>query len=182
MAKEWFDKEREKWSDGHSKKVWLSLEQDILPFIGDDPIDKISSIRLLEVLKRVEKRGALDVVSRLRQRTDGIFKYALLTERVSQNPATQLQGVLKTRKVSHLKALSKKEFPQFLVDLEKYDGHSIVMLSTLMLIHTFVRTSELRFARWDEFDLEDREWIIPASRIKMDEEQLFRLLRNLWNC
>ena len=60
VAKEWFDKEREKWSDGHSKKVWLSLEQDVLPFIGDDPIDKINSIRLLEVLKRVEKRGTSD--------------------------------------------------------------------------------------------------------------------------
>ena len=69
------------------------------------------SVRLLEVLRKVEARGALDVASRLRQRADGIFKYALLTERVSVNQATQLQGTLKTRKVKHLNApCLKKSF------------------------------------------------------------------------
>ena len=175
VAKEWFDKQSEKWTEGHQKKVWLSIERDLIPFLGDDPIDRISSVRLLEVLKKVEARGALDVASRLRQRADGIFKYALLTERVSVNPATQLQGTLKTRKVKHLNALSKKEFPQFLKDLEKYDGHPLIRLSTLMLIHTFVRTGELRFARWDEFDITSKEWLIPANRMKMSEEHIVPL-------
>jgi len=126
VAKEWFEKESEKWSEGHKKKVWLSIERDLMPYLGDDPIDRISSVRLLEVLKKVESRGALDVASRLRQRANGIFRYALLTERVSVNPATQLQGTLKTRKVKHLNALSKKEFPHFLKDLERYDGHPLI--------------------------------------------------------
>ena len=175
VAKEWFEKEKENWSPVYSKKIWRSLEADILPFIGNDSIDKISSIQLLEVLKRVEKRGALDIASRLRQRAEGIFQYALLTERVPLNPATQLRGVLKTRKVTHMKALNKKDFPQFLLDLERYDGHPIIRLSTLMLIHTFVRTGELRFAKWDEFDTEAKEWIIPASRMKMDGEHIVPL-------
>jgi len=175
VAKEWFEKQSEKWSEGHQKKVWLSIERDLMPFLGDDPIDRISPVRLLEVLKKVEGRGAFDVASRLRQRADGIFKYALLTERVSVNPATQLQGTLKTRKVKHLNALSKKEFPQFLKDLERYDGHPLIRLSTLMLIHTFVRTGELRFAKWDEFDLSAKEWIIPANRMKMKEEHIVPL-------
>lgn len=175
IAKEWFDKQSENWSEGHQNKVWLSIQRDLLPYIGDDPIDRISPVRLLEVLKKVEVRGALDVASRLRQRAEGIFKYALLTERVSVNPATQLQGTLKTRKVKHLNALSKKELPHFLKDLEQYDGHPIIRLSTLMLIHTFVRTGELRLAKWNEFDLEAKEWIVPANRMKMKEEHVVPL-------
>ena len=175
VAQEWFEKEKEAWTDKHAQKVWRSLEQNILPYIGDDPIDKISPIRLLEVLKVVEERGALDVASRLRQRTESIFKYALLTERVQQNPATQLQGTLKVRKVKHLNALSKKELPKFLKDLESYDGHPIIKLSTLILIHTFVRTGELRFAKWPELDFELKEWVIPADRTKMGTEHLVPL-------
>lgn len=175
IAREWFDKQCEQWSPGHANKVWRSLEQDLLPSLGDEPIDNITSIRLLDVLKRVEARGALDVASRLRQRSEQIFKYAVLTERASQNPATQLQGTLKTRKVSHLHALSKKEFPQFLRDLQRYDGHPIIKLSTLMLIHTFVRTGELRFAKWSEFDTDAQEWIIPGDRMKMGEEHIVPL-------
>ena len=175
LAREWFDKEAVNWTDGHQTKVWRSLEQDLLPFIGDDPIDRISSVRLLEVLKRVENRGALDVASRLRQRSDGIFKYAVLTGRLETNPATQLQGVLKTKKVQHLHALSKKEFPKFLSDLDNYDGHPLIRLSTLMLIDTFVRTRELRFAKWEEFDVEAMQWIVPANRMKMGEEHIVPL-------
>jgi integrase len=175
LAREWFDKEAVNWTDGHQIKVWCSLERDLLPFIGDDPIDRISSIRLLDVLKRVEGRGALDVASRLRQRCDGIFQYALLTGRLEHNPATQLQGVLKTKKVQHLHALSKKEFPKFLSDLDNYDGHPLIRLSAFMLIHTFVRTRELRFAKWEEFDIEARQWIVPANRMKMGEEHIVPL-------
>ncbi len=175
LAREWFEKEAINWTEGHQKKVWRTIEQDLLPFLGDDPIDKITPIRLLEVLQRVEARGALDVASRLRQRADGIFRYALLTERVEQNPATQLQGVLKTKKVKHLNALSKKELPQFLRDLERYDGHPLIKLSTKMLIHTFVRTKELRFAKWSEFDVDAKEWVIPAERMKMREEHIVPL-------
>lgn len=175
VAREWFEKEAINWTEGHQRKVWLSIERDLLPFLGDDPVDKITPIRLLEVLKKVETRGALDVASRLRQRADGIFRYALLTERVDQNPATQLKGTLKTRKVQHLHALSKKELPQFLRDLERYDGHPLMVLYTKMLIHTFVRTSELRFATWDEFDLTERQWIIPADRMKMRQEHIVPL-------
>ena len=175
LAREWFEKEAINWTEGHQKKVWRTIEQDLLPFLGDDPIDKITPIRLLEVLQRVEARGALDVASRLRQRADGIFRYALLTERVEQNPATQLQGVLKTKKVKHLNALSKKELPQFLKDLERYDGHPLIKLSTKMLIHTFVRTKELRFAKWSEFDVDAKEWVIPAERMKMREEHIVPL-------
>jgi len=175
VAKEWFEKESENWTEGHQNKVWLSIERDLFPYLGDDPIDKITPVRLLEVLKKVEGRGAFDVASRLRQRADGIFRYALLTERVEQNPATQLKGALKTRKVKHLHALSKKELPQFLNDLEHYDGHPLMVLYTKMLIHTFVRTSELRLATWDEFEFNDRQWIIPAHRMKMKSEHIVPL-------
>lgn len=151
VAKEWFDKEAINWKPIHSDKVWRQIERDLFPILKNQPIEQISPTDLLEVLKKVEARGALDVAARLRQRCEVIFKHAILTERASVNPATQLRGVLKTKKVKHLNALEAKELPEFF---------------TKLVAHTFVRSQELRFTTWDEIDFENRLWTIPAERMK----------------
>ena len=175
IAKEWYEKQSINWKPIHSKKVWRQLEADILPYLRDEPIDQISTTDLLEVLRRIEKRGALDIASRQRQRCEAIFKHAILSDLATHNPATQLVGVLKTKKVTHRTALSSKDLPEFLHKLEQIDTHPIVRLATKMLIHTFVRTGELRHAKWDEIDFEERLWHIPAARMKMGADHIVPL-------
>ena len=142
------------------------MEADLFPILKDQPIDQISPTDLLEVLKKVESRGALDVAARLRQRCEVIFKHAILTERAQVNPATQLVGVLKTKKVKHLNALEAKELPAFFTKLESFDSHAIVKSATKIVAHTFVRSQELRLTTWSEIDFENRLWTIPAERMK----------------
>jgi integrase len=175
VAREWHEKQSVNWKPIHSIKVWRQLEADVLPYLKDEPIDQISTTDLLDVLRRVEKRGALDIASRQRQRCEAIFKHAILSDRATHNPATQLVGVLKTKKVTHRTALSSKDLPEFFHKLETFDTHPIVRLATKMLIHTFVRTGELRNATWDEIDFEERLWHIPAARMKMDADHVVPL-------
>lgn len=175
IAKEWHEKQALKWKPAHAAKVWKQLEADVLRYIGDTPIDKLTTTDLLEVLNRVQDRGALDIASRQRQRCDAIFRHAMLTERATQNPATPLVGVLKTKKVEHRKALDKKDLPEFFRRLEAAETHEVVRLATKVLIHTFVRTGELRGAKWSEFDFEERIWHIPAERMKMNNDHLVPL-------
>jgi integrase len=175
IAREWHEKQAVNWKPIHAQKVWKQLEADVLPYLKDEPVDKISPTDLLEVLKRIEKRGALDIAARQRQRCDAIFKHAILTERATLNPATQLTGVLKTKKVEHRKALDRKELPEFFRQLELAQAHDVVRLATKVLIHTFVRTGELRGAKWSEFDFDERIWQIPAYRMKMGIEHLVPL-------
>jgi len=175
IAQEWHEKQSINWKPIHAKKVWRQLEADILPYLKDEPIEQITTTDLLEVLKRVEKRGALDIASRQRQRCEAIFKYAILSDRTTHNPATQLVGVLKTKKVTHRKALASRDLPEFFNKLEHFDTHPVVRLATKMLIHTFVRSGELRHAKWDEIDFEERFWHIPANRMKMNADHIVPL-------
>jgi len=175
LAREWHEKQSVNWQSNHAQKVWHQLSVDILPFIGNNPISEISASQLLNTLKKVEQRGAYDIASRLRQRCEGIFKHAILSERATNNPATQLIGVLKTKKVKHRNALDSKELPSFLAKLEAINSHEVVKLATKILIHTFVRTGELRFATWDELDLENKIWLIPGHRMKMDCDHIVPL-------
>jgi integrase len=144
-----------------------SLEADVFPALGDIAIKEITPPTVLEVIRAVESRGALDVASRILQRTSAVFRYAIQTGRATYNPAADMKGVLKTRKVEHRSAISRADLPDFLKKLDSYSGDPVTKLGLTLIVLTFVRTGELRGARWEEFDVDQGEWRIPAERMKM---------------
>ncbi|MEJ0010614.1 MAG: site-specific integrase [Alphaproteobacteria bacterium] len=85
----------------------------------------------------------------------------------SVTPAADLRGALKTAPKTHFAHLSHNELPEFIEKLESYDGSLQTRLAIKLLLLTFVRTGELRGARWAEIDLARKEWRIPAERMKM---------------
>ena len=86
-----------------------------------------------------------------------------------------MKGVLKTRKIEHRATISQDELPEFLKKLDSYSGDRITKLALRLIILTFVRTGELRGARWEEFDVDQREWRIPAERMKMKSPHIVPL-------
>lgn len=177
IALEWYEQQKGKWISSHAARVLKSLENDIFPYLGDRPIKEVTAPIVLDAIRRVERRGALDAASRVLQRISSVFRYAVQTGRVEHNPADNLKGTLKTRKVEHRKALSRSELPNFLTKLEAYDGELLTRLGLQLIVLTFVRSRELRGAYWNEFDLESAQWRIPSTRMKMSADHLVPLSR-----
>jgi len=177
VAKEWWNKQAGRWSPNHALRVWGSLEADVLKYLGHRPVSEITTDEVLAVVRRIEKRQALDVAGRVLQRCGSIFRYAIQTRRATHNPTTDCAGALETRKRQHRLALKKSELPTFLRALKLYDGHPITRLALTLLTITFVRPGELRSASWDEFDFDNKIWRIPAERMKMGTEHLVPLSR-----
>ena len=175
IAREWIGQQSERWTADHSARVLLSLEQDAFPTLGSRPVNDIDTPELLEVLRAIERRGALETAARVMQRCGAVFRYAIRTHRAKHNPAGDLRGVLKTRKVEHRAALSRAELPELLRKIEAYDGRLLTRLALRFTALTFVRPGELRGAVWDEFDIEAAEWRIPAERMKMKAPHLVPL-------
>ena len=177
VAQEWWQKQVGRWSLDHGTKVWRSLESDVLPYLGHRPISEITTDEVLAAVRRVEKRQAFDLAGRILQRCSSVFRYAIQTKRTSNNPTADCAGALETRKRQHRLALKKSELPAFLKELKNYGGHPVTRLALTLLTITFVRSGELRFATWDEFDLNNKMWRIPAERMKMGTEHLVPLCR-----
>ncbi len=175
VAREWITKMANQWSEDHTHRVLTSLEKDIFPSLGRKPINDITPPVLLMALRKIESRGALEVAQRVMQQCSSVFTYGIATGVCERNPAGDLSGALMTPKQGNYNALSKKELPEFLCDLEKYEGHITTKLGLKLLIHTFVRTKELRGAKWGEFDFDAKQWIIPGERMKMKAEHIVPL-------
>jgi integrase len=141
------------------------------------PITEIEAPDVLAVVRRVESRGALDVAGRVLQRCSAIFKFAVQSGRAKYNPAGDLTGVLKTRKVQHQASVPRDDLPELLRGIDGYDGDPVTRYALQLLMLTFVRPGELRGARWTEFDLEAKQWRIPAERMKMHTEHIVPLSR-----
>ena len=168
LAREWHENQREGWTPGYAKHVMVRLKVDVFPAIGSRPIAEIEAPDVLDILRKVEARGALDIAKRLRQTVGQVFRYAVATGRARRDPAADLKGALKSAgRQQHHKAMPREDLPDFLRALSRYDGEPRTRLALRLMALTFVRTTELRAARWDEFDLEAQEWRIPAERMKM---------------
>ncbi len=167
VAREWHTSKSDRWSLRYRDEIIDTFEKDIFPYIGKRPIADIKSLELLETLRKMEKRGALEKMRKVRQRCGEVFRYAIITGRAEYNPAPDLATALTPPKKQHFPFLTAEELPYFLNDLAGYTGSVITKTATKIILLTAVRTQELRFARWQDIDLEKGIWEIPAEVMKM---------------
>lgn len=189
VSDEWLEKlSREgKAAATLSKSRWLiDLACEV---IGERPVAEIGPPELLHALKRVEARGNYETARRLRSTCGQVFRYAIVTGRAERDPSSDLRGALTTPKVKHRAAITEPSaIGAMLRAIEGYDGHPVVLAALRLAPLLFVRPGELRNAEWCEFDLEEAEWRIPASKMKMRQphrvplaRQSVRILRDLKN-
>lgn len=136
---------------------------------------EIKPLELLNVLRKIEKRGALEKMRKVRQRCSEVFRYAIATDRAEYNPAADLSSALEVHQSNHFPFLKADEIPDFLRALEGDTGSRLVLIATKLLMTTGVRTIELRAALWSKFDLDNAIWEIPAERMKMRRAHLVPL-------
>ena len=176
VALEWIDHERGTLSKNQSTKIQNWIKRDMFPTLGGRPIAEIVPMDVLAAIKAIEKRGALDVAKRQRAIVERIFNYAIQTGRAINNPAISLKGVVRTERVVHRLALDRDGLGPFLNKLDEFDRvKMITRLALKLLILTAARPGEVRGALWPEFDMDKREWRIPAERMKMGTEHVIPL-------
>jgi integrase len=143
------------------------FEKDILPFLGKQPIHDIRRPDLLEVLARIERRGALTIARFVRSWLRQVFRYALVTvPGLEYNYATDLDVVAAPRRPArHHPFLRMDELPELLQTLRAHDNILIRQALRLLLL-TGVRTGELRYATPEQFDLDRGLWSIPPENVK----------------
>lgn len=167
LAREWHAYNSPRWAPSTAAKAMQYLEADILPALGQRALDEITRPDLVTLVRKVEKRGAFNVATKIRQWLSQIFRYGLAKGAVETNPATDLDVVAAVApRTRHHPHVAFSEIPTLLSKLDSAKCDLLTRLAVRLLLLTGVRPGELRHAPWAEFDLESATWIIPAERMK----------------
>ncbi len=181
-GKQWWSHWHIDKSPRHAEYVNRRLEADIYPSIGKLPINEIEAHQVVEAIKAIAERGALDIAKRAHQTIGQVFRYAIAHNKASKatrNPASDIKpsDIIQSRPKQNYARVELKELPQLLRALDASNSQALTRLAVKLIGLTFVRTSELINARWDEFDFDENQWRIPAERMKMKTPHIVPLSR-----
>ena len=185
IAREWFSVQEPGWAKSHSCRVIRRLEKNIFPWIGRKPIDSITALQLLEVIRRIEGRGVIETAHRALSTCGQVFRYAIATGRAERDIATDLRGALRPFQRNHFAAVTEPdEVAVLLRKIYGYKGSDIVCGALRLAPLVFVRPGELRQAKWTDVKFDNAEWRFVASKTKMPHivplsTQALAILRDL---
>ncbi|RKR44585.1 integrase arm-type DNA-binding domain-containing protein [Paraburkholderia sp. BL17N1] len=171
IAREWQAKYAPTWSEGHAKRILRRLEIDAFPWIGSKPIADVTPPIVLDVLRQVEKRGALETAHRLHANISQVCRYAVATGRAERDVTADLRGALPPVQPEHMAALTDpQDVAELLRAIDGYSGTFPVLCALRLAPLLFQRPGELRAAEWTEFDLDAATWEIPGERMKRSKQ------------
>ncbi len=123
----------------------------------------ITAQSVIETLKVVEAKGSLETVRRLTQRLNEVMVYAMNCGLLQANPISNILAAFKKPTKQNMKKLGSNELPALMNAL----ANASIKRSTRCLIefqlHTMTRPNEAAGAKWAEFDLLERVWLIPLT-------------------
>ena len=161
-------KRRNGISASYLKKIKGAVEANLISRLGMMPIQKIEAPYLKTVLRPIEARGSLDMLSFVLRIAGEVFDLAKSNGQfVGDNPAHSLRAnVFQRHKRGQMAALPWAEMNGFLHRLDGCYGEFATICCIRLMVWTATRPGESRGARWDEFDLDAACWTIPAARMK----------------
>lgn len=177
VALDWWNRNKSKWKEHHAARILGRLEADVFSPLSATPIADIKAPQIKSIINKIESRDALDVAKRVLQDIKRVFSYAVELGLVEFNPAREITS--QSRETKHRHPLPASEIPQFFVDLEAYSkkarAYPLTTLAIEFLLVTFVRSGDLRGAKWSEINMQEKVWQIPAHRMKMKTDHFVPL-------
>jgi integrase len=165
VAREWLNKTYTTWSKSHAERIVRLFERDLFPWLGTNPIADITPPQILDVLRKVESRGAIETAHRGLKYCSQVFRYGVAVGRVISDPTRDLRGALTPYKHTHFAApVDPIKLGKILRMFDEYEGTFIVSCALRIAPLVFVRPLELRTAKWEDINYETAEWRFTVTK------------------
>jgi integrase len=175
VARVWVEDRLPIWSQRHAETVIDRLVANVYPEIGDKPFASITPVDVLQMVKKIEARGALEVARRVLGICSQIFRYGVPMQLIPSDPCRDLAGALAPRLKRNFAALTTlKDAGELMRRIDEYQGTAVVRAALVFSALTFCRPGPTRHAEWCEIDFSSRQWIIAAAKMKLTKEMKLR--------
>ena len=166
-AREWYNEHKDAWNKSHGERIIRRLEKDVFPWIGKKDIAQITAPEVLTVIRRIKDRGVLETAHRAMSNCGQVFRYGVQTGKCERDVTYDLRGALPQPIRGHMASLTEpKDVRRLLQSFDDFTGSYPVQCALKLSVMWFVRPSELRTAKWADFDIENREWRFVVSKTK----------------
>jgi integrase len=167
VAREFHQSKGDSWSTGYAAKWLRGLEKDLFPYLGGLALATITPPMLLDTLRRVEKRGAVESAHTLRKTAGQVFLYGVQTGRCERNPAPDLNGALKPVTVKHMAAiLEPVKVGELLRAIDGYSGQPMTRAAMALSALLFQRPGNIRQMEWGWVNFDTAMLTIPSENMK----------------
>lgn len=168
VAREWYARKTSHLTPDYQKQIISRLENMIFPYIGNKPFATLEPADILAAVRPKEESGAIETAHRLVQLTGQVCRYARLVGYAKYDVSAGLTEALPPVKTKHLATITEPEkIGELLRSIDDYQGDISISYAMRVLPYVFVRSVEIRGARWAEVDFNNAEWVISAGRMKM---------------
>ena len=165
VTRTWHEQREDTLAEAHAERVIRAFERDVFPFVGAKAVDDVSSQEWLEVLRRIEARGAIETAHRVRAAAAQVYAFARASGHATSEPLRDLRTALRPVVGKHFAAPTDPEALRPLLRvLDGYQGTLVVRTALLLAPLLFVRPGELRHMKWSDVDLKASEWRFTASK------------------
>jgi integrase len=135
--------------------------------IGDLPISSIKPIDVLDACRTVENKGYLETALKMKSLAGQVFRYGVQTAKCERDVTQDLKGALRQPPTKHYAAITDPvEFGAMLRSLEDYNGSFEVKCALKLMPLLFVRSGEMRYAMWSDFDFGKKTWTFTPRKTK----------------
>jgi hypothetical protein len=169
LARGWYALQESRWTPIHASDVIGSLEKEVFPWLGKLPVSEIDEPLVLSVLRKIEKRGAIETAHRVRQRISAVFVHAIAEGAGSRDPAAVVTRALKPvpRARKRPALLSIEALHDMIRKTEAEPASPLTKLASRFLALTAQRPGMIRALPWQE--IEGVDWQSNASSTGADE-------------
>lgn len=166
LVYEYLDSKATKWTADTMKRNRGALEKHILPVLGKHSYSTIKPMEWMNLFRKIQtEQGIIEQVNRMCSLLRDVYGLAKVTGRIEYNPLEDLGKYLEKAKGENMPHVPFNELPALLRAIRNYPTRNI-SIGLQLLSMLFPRPSELAEATKDEFDLDNRLWVIPAQRMK----------------
>ncbi|MFZ5380311.1 tyrosine-type recombinase/integrase [Aeromonas hydrophila] len=169
-ATDWFQLQTKNVKSRTAQKTWRSLEKHVFPKLGSLPIAEIRNPLIREALSELADQGKIETIEKLCRAINSILEHAVIMDKLDQNRCLRVRRLFQKKKVTNQLTIESSELPQLLLDVAASSMTDVTRALFMWSLHTLVRPGEAAGTRWDEIDLPNKVWTIPAERMKMKEE------------
>lgn len=178
VADEWFKVKKANLSPAYAEDVYNSLSNHVFPKLGNKPIHLITAPETIRVLAPLAADGKLEMIKRICQRLNMVMDYAVNTGVThSGNPLSGISKAFIAPSRKHFATIKPNELPELMKTIEGANLHHVTRRLFQFQLHTMTRPSEAAGARWEEIDLDNCLWNIPASRMKRNKAHVIPLTK-----